>query len=74
MSKEKVYIKEFWEVRFRDIDPDTSYNFQDKLIALCVTSMSAETLKSIIENHYMLTEADPNREFYIKENNLELHV
>jgi hypothetical protein len=74
MSKEKVYIKEFWEVRFRDIDPDTSYVAQDKLMALCVTSDSASMLKEIIQDHYGNVEQDPNREFYIKENNLELHV
>jgi hypothetical protein len=74
MSREKVYIKEFWEVRFRDIDPDTSYVSQDKLMALCVTSDSAAILKEIIKDHYYGVEQDPNREFYVKENNLELYV
>lgn len=72
MIKEKIYIKEFWEVRFRDIDPDTGYQIQDKLMALCVTSDSAQRLRSIIKDHYGLLEADPNREFYVKENNLEI--
>lgn len=67
-----IYIKEFWEVRFRDFDPDTSYVSQDKLMALCVTSTSAESLKKIIEEHHFL-ENNPNREFYVKENNLEIY-
>jgi hypothetical protein len=71
MQTEKIYIKEFWEVRFRDIDPDTSYVSQDKLMALCVTSDSAKRLLNIINEHHSNTEYDPNREFYIKENCLE---
>lgn len=74
MSLERIYIKEFWEIRFRDYDPDTCYISQDKLIALCVTSESANNLLKITQDHYMLIENNPNREFYIKENALELHT
>jgi hypothetical protein len=71
MKQEKNYIKEFWEIRFRDICPDTNYVSQDKLMALCVTSDSAKRLLNIISGYHSMVENDPNREFYIKENCLE---
>ena len=59
------YIREIWEVRFRDIDPDTGYDSQNRLIAFCLTQMDAEKLRLIIERDYMQQEQNPNREFYV---------
>lgn len=59
------YIKEIWEVRFRDIDPDTGYDSQNRLIAFCLTQGDAENLRLIIERDYIQQEQNPNREFFI---------
>ena len=59
------YIREIWEVRFRDIDPDTGYDSQNKIIAFCLAQRDAENLRLIIERDYMYHEQNPNREFYV---------
>ncbi len=57
---------ELWEVRFKDIDPDTGYESQNRIVALCFSEKGANDLKEILTRDYMTYEDNPNREFFIK--------
>ena len=53
-----------YQIRFRDIDPDTGFVSQDKLIAFCETMSSANWV--IYGLHLTMQEDnDPNREIYM---------
>lgn len=53
-----------YQIRFRDIDPDTGYISQDKLIALCETITSANWVMHGL-HLTMVEDNDPNREIYM---------
>ena len=55
-----------YQVRFRDIDPDTGLVSQDKMIASCETCESAEWIVNALEvESFSQLSHDPNREFYV---------
>ena len=58
-----------FEIRFKDIDPDTGKISQDMKICSCENLESASWIKHSIEYQWYSPEGnqDPNREFYIKE-------
>ena len=51
------------DVRFKDMDPDTGYISQDKLMATCMNSGLATLIKNCLEKEYS-EEGNPNRDFY----------
>jgi hypothetical protein len=57
-----------FEVRFKDIDPDTGEISQDKRICECEDHMEAFWVQKSLESQWFSSEGaqDPNREFYIK--------
>ena len=59
-----------FEVRFKDIDPDTGEISQDKIICECEDHQSAFWVLKSLECEWFSDEGaqDPNREFYIKKN------
>lgn len=54
-----------YQVRFKDIDPDTGYTSQDKLIAYAEEPVMADWIVAALKHYTMDVEHDPNREFYI---------
>ena len=62
MSYEVTSVKEHWEIRFKDVDPDTGDITQDIPIAM---SLDLEHASGIIDALSKAME-DPNREFYIR--------
>ena len=62
---------ELWEVRFRDIDPDTGSESQNLIMAVCFTEDYAVNLSKISERDYQNHEQNPNREFFVKKINLQ---
>lgn len=62
MSYEVTTIKEHWEIRFKDIDPDTGDITQDKPIAMTTKIEYATGIMEALSK----TMEDPNREFYIR--------
>jgi len=63
-----------FQVRYRDIDPDTGSNYQDILIAQCEGEEMAKWVKHAIEKEWFSEEGpqDPNREFYILDCSISL--
>jgi len=63
-----------YQVRFKDIDPDTGLVSQDKMIAGCDSFESAEWVKGAINAQWFSPggECDPNREFYILDCSISL--
>lgn len=59
-------IDGLYEIRFKDIDPDTGLITNDKFLAYTDSVDKADFLRSLIELDYANNAADPNREFYIK--------
>ena len=59
-----------FEVRFKDIDPDTGKISQDKKICECEDHQSANWVRHSLGYEWHSPEGaqDPNREFYITEN------
>jgi len=57
-----------FEVRFKDIDPDTGEISQDVKICVCEDQQSANWVIHSLEYEWYSPEGaqDPNREFYIK--------
>lgn len=60
--KSSITIHEHWEVRVRDIDPDTGSTSQDKAIAI---TMSEQWAGIICRSLGQLDE-EPNREYYLQ--------
>lgn len=63
-----------FQVRFRDIDPDSGSKSQDVLIAQCESEETAKWVKIAIEKDWFSDEGpcDPNREFYILDCSISL--
>ena len=63
-----------FQVRFRDIDPDTGARSQDEIIAQCDDETMAKWVKHAIEKDWYSPEGpqDPNREFYILDCSISL--
>lgn len=62
-------IREHWEVRYEDIDPDTGHVSNDKPIAISLDEQSAGS----IVNALNLVDEEPNRMYYkVKINPLSL--
>jgi hypothetical protein len=59
-----------FEIRFKDIDPDTGEISQDEKICVCEDPRSANWVRHSLEHEWYSPEGsqDPNREFYIREN------
>lgn len=55
-----------YELRFKDIDPDTGMTSQDTLLAMTFDLKRAELIKDCLEEKWFSNDGDPNREFYIK--------
>jgi len=57
-----------FEVRFKDIDPDTGEISQDKRICECADHMEAFWVLKSLESEWFSSDGaqDPNREFYIQ--------
>ena len=68
--KHKEYVIELWEVRFRDIDPDTGYTSQDKMLCIAFSKENAERLANLLAADYMENVSDPNREFFTRKKEL----
>jgi len=63
-----------FQVRFKDIDPDTGKKSQDEIIAQCESEENAKWVKHAIEKDWYSDEGpcDPNREFYILDCSISL--
>ena len=59
-----------FEVRFKDINPDSGDVSQDKIICKCEDHEDAFWVQKSLEYQWFSDEGaqDPNREFYIKRN------
>jgi hypothetical protein len=59
-----------FEVRFKDIDPDTGYVSHDQIICECEDHQNAFWVQQSLEHQWFSEDGaqDPNREFYIKRN------
>ncbi len=55
-----------YELRLKDIDPDTGKTSQDMLLALTFDFKRAELIRTRLEKNWFYNDGDPNREFYIK--------
>lgn len=55
-----------YEIRFKDIDPDTGQVSQDRRVVVVDGKGTAEEMVSNIHKEYMDHEHDPNRIFYFK--------
>jgi hypothetical protein len=57
-----------YQIRFKDIDPDSGKVSQEVTIATCETENLATWVKESIERDWYKIDGscDPNREFYIK--------
>jgi hypothetical protein len=53
-----------FEIRFKDIDPDTGKISQDKLICTCFSETSSKWLMHALDLS-MKEAADPNRDIYV---------
>jgi hypothetical protein len=66
-DEDEIPLAQFypWEIRFKDIDPDTGDISQDKLICVCPDEISANWVFQSLK--MMMAEFDePNREIYKK--------
>jgi hypothetical protein len=57
---------ETYEIRYKDIDPDTGDITNDQMICQCPTEMLAEWVYSAIVRDMSLDYDEPNRDIYIK--------
>lgn len=62
----KRKILEMYDIRSRDIDPDTGYTTNDNIMYVAFEEEKAQTLVSILKDLYKKTEKNPNREIYYK--------
>jgi hypothetical protein len=58
----QLKIKDNWEIRFKDIDPDTGVVTQDKLVAITGKEANAIYIVEALNR----TSEEPNRDFYVK--------
>lgn len=58
----KLTIREHWEVRYKDVDPDTGDISQDKPMALTLDIQHAANIALALNK----VEEEPNREYYIR--------
>lgn len=63
-----------YQVRFKDIDPDTGLISQDSLIATCNTESDAKWVHAALNAEWFSPNGgcDPNREFYILDCSISL--
>ena len=54
-----------YQIRFKDIDPDTGYVSQDACVAYAEDAKKAEWVKAALQHYTGDIETDPNREIYI---------
>jgi hypothetical protein len=67
--KQLEKIKEHWEIRFKDIDPDTGDTVTNEPIAITRSENYGEWIVDALSNSNL----EPNREFFIfKINEIEL--
>jgi hypothetical protein len=59
-------IKEKFQVRYKDIDPDTGDITRDELICVCHSPLIAEWVYSALVRDMSLDYDEPNREIYVK--------
>ena len=57
---------ESYEIRFKDIDPDTGNISQDQLVLVVEGIDDVAHMLETLAKEYMDTEHDPNRVFYFK--------
>jgi hypothetical protein len=55
-----------FEIRYKDIDPDTGNVTADRLVCTCPDKMIADWVYSALLRDMSLDYDEPNREFYIK--------
>jgi hypothetical protein len=60
-----LVLESYYEVRYKDIDPDTGDVTSDTRLAVCESQDKAEWVKSAIASDYFDNASDPNRDFYI---------
>lgn len=57
------------EIRYRDIDPDSGNITTDRMVCQCPDKMIADWVYSALVRDMSLDYDQPNREFYIKDEN-----
>jgi hypothetical protein len=57
-----------YEIKFKDIDPDTGTVKLGYTLATCQNNEVADYICNLITKNYADTEQDPNREFYVQYN------
>lgn len=62
MNYQVTAIKEHWEIRYKDIDPDTGNTIQDTGIAMSINLQHASNIIDALSKSM----EDPNRVFYVK--------
>jgi hypothetical protein len=64
---ELTSIKPHYEIRFRDIDPDTGDISQDMPIAMTMSEQNANWIRNALTYEWFSEDGpnDPNREFYV---------
>jgi hypothetical protein len=58
--------QELFEIRYRDIDPDSGELTKDQIICTCYSKLTTEWVYSAIVRDMSLDYDEPNREIYIK--------
>ena len=66
MTMTNNLFTKIWEIRYRDIDPDTGLESSDELLCISLAEDDANYLRKTIEKDYMECESNPNREFYVE--------
>ena len=66
MTMTNNLFTKIWEIRYRDIDPDTGLESSDELLCISLAEDDANYLRKTIERDYMECESNPNREFYVE--------
>lgn len=59
---EPLILTSYYEVRFKDIDPDTGDISQDKRVAICENEIDCNVITQALSTHQ--DNDDPNRTFY----------
>lgn len=54
-----------YEIRYKDVDPDSGMSSTSNPICICDDLRWAEIIRGAVALDYANIESDPNREFYI---------
>jgi len=57
-----------YQIRFKDIDPDSGIISQDEFFCMCNDENTAKLILDLVEKDWYSENGDPNREFYILKN------